>query len=65
MNSALNQITRKLTAFQNFAELVDATAADYRPTIDTSKRNGLRLANAYDACMESRADDRRAFRVGA
>ncbi len=58
-------LTAKLTAFSTFREMVEDTAADYRPTlVPAGARAGdiAALADTYDAEMERRGDARRAWR---
>src|SRR5215471_14346708 len=63
----LDDLTRKLTAFDSMDEMVLYTAVTYRPTIRPSL--GWRyklLADAYDWRMTRRGDSRRAYRgIGA
>jgi|SRR5215471_3478727 len=63
----LNDLTRKLTAFDSMDEMVLYTAPTYRPTI--RPKLGWRyklLADAYDWRMTRRGDSRRAYRgIGA
>jgi len=62
----LNEITRSLTAFVSFSELLNAEG--YRPSIYLRKgqhaanRSKVDLANAYDDAQQMRGDSRRAFR---
>ena len=61
----LNQITRELTTFASFADLV-AAGNNYRPSIHLKKgdlafRAKADLANAYDDAQQMRGDDRRAY----
>ncbi len=62
-----NQITRELTAFASFADLV-AAGNNYRPSIhlkkgDIANRLKTDLANAYDDAQQMRGDERRAYRT--
>jgi hypothetical protein len=67
----LNTITRELTTFASFADLLNA-AGNYRPSIYLAKggvycnhavnRRKVDLALAYDDAQEARGDERRAFR---
>lgn len=57
-------LTRKLTAFASFADLVNAGGA-YRPTLLTGGRGGWRyeaLADAYDAAQRRAGSPKRAYR---
>jgi len=69
MLKMLDQITREQSAFSKFEELVKARG-NYTPSIDVSDRfpgyqDRMALANAYDAHMMTKGDDRRAYRYGA
>lgn len=63
----LNGITKKLTAFASFADLLNADG-NYRPSIYLRKgdyetnRAKMDLALAYDDAQAARGDNRRAFR---
>ena len=63
----LNTITRELTCFASFADLLNAPG-NYRPSIYLNPKayvsNGAKrdLALAYDDAQEARGDERRAFR---
>jgi hypothetical protein len=67
----LNEITRQLTCFASFADLLNAPG-NYRPSIYLAKgdvvchaaanRAKIDLALAYDDAQEARGDERRAFR---
>ena len=57
----LDKLTRDVTAFNSFAELVNA-AGGYRPTILPRDRQHIDLADAYDAFQAERSDARRAWR---
>lgn len=64
-----DQLTRAHTAFDSFADMLDAGGA-YAPSIhcgarndDTAERTQLReLANLYDRAQAARGDARRAYR---
>ena len=63
----LNEITRQLTTFASFADLVSA-GNNYRPSIhfakgDIANRAKCDLANAYDDAQQMRGDERRAYRT--
>jgi hypothetical protein len=63
----LNKITRRLTTFDSFADLV-AAGNNYRPSIhlkkhDIENRFKIDLANAYDDWQRIRCDERRAYRT--
>lgn len=60
----LDEITRKLSSFVTFEELLGA-AGGYRPTIHPDSPDKVRLADAYDAAQAERGDPRRAFRGSA
>lgn len=55
----LDRLTRQQTAFRSFREMLDETAADYRPSLHAGP-----LQRAYDAEMQRRGDKRRAYVVG-
>ena len=57
----LDTLTRELTAFNTFAEMVDS-APQYRPTIMPRDMRHVDLADAYDAYQAARGDERRAYR---
>lgn len=63
----LNTVTRELTCFASFADLLNAPG-NYRPSIYLSNgefarnRTKVDLALAYDDAQEARGDERRAFR---
>ncbi len=63
----INEITRQLTCFASFDDLLNA-AGNYRPSIYLTKgayaanRAKVDLALAYDGAQEARGDERRAFR---
>lgn len=56
-----DRLTRSLTAFDSFAELLNA-AGNYRPTIFERDADHRRLADLYDAAQAERGDSRRAYR---
>lgn len=64
-----DRLTRELTAFRSFEQLLTARG-NYRPTLmcnsaDRSGTDGCRttyLADLYDAEQEHRGDERRAYR---
>jgi hypothetical protein len=63
MNTArLDSITRANSAFATFDELLSQPC--YRPSLDQSQPVLVELADAYDAAMTARNDDRRAYRYG-
>lgn len=57
----LDALTRELTAFNSFSELVNA-AGQYRPTILPRDARHIDLADAYDAFQSELGDPRRAYR---
>lgn len=59
----LDTITAELTAFKDFADMIENTHHDYRPTLrpDLDPRYAD-LADAYDREMARRGDWRRAYR---
>lgn len=57
-------LTRKLTAFCTFEELLDR-GGYYVPTFDCTNPDCARLADLYDQEQERRGDDRRSFRTGS
>jgi hypothetical protein len=58
-----DQLTRDLTAFNSFAELIDISDSDsYRPTILPRDEQYIALADAFDAAMVVRGSTRRAWR---
>jgi len=57
----LDQLTRDLTAFNTFREMLD-TSSSYRPTILPRDVRYVLLADAYDVAMIGRGDPRRAYR---
>ena len=63
----LNRITRKVSAFASFRDLLDADGG-YFPSLGSNSRKDvpqlLILADAYDAAQQERGDARRAFRWG-
>lgn len=59
----LDQITRQLTAFRSFQDLLDAEG-NYRPSIYLQTWESWTLAEAYDRAQEGRGDPRRAYRGG-
>jgi hypothetical protein len=58
----LDDLTRRLTAFESFREMVSDTAPQYRPTIRPRTFRERVLADAYDMAQERRNDPRRAWR---
>jgi hypothetical protein len=62
----IDMLTRKHTAFDSLADLIDLPAADYVPTLIAHQPRHARelemLADAYDAEMVRRRDPRRAWR---
>lgn len=55
-------LTRRITAFDSFRDLVDA-AGGYRPSLNAGGcREALSLADLYDGFQSSRGDPRRAHR---
>jgi hypothetical protein len=61
----LNEITRQLTCFASFADLLNAPG-NYRPSIylakgDIANRAKYDLVNAYDDAQQMRGDERRAY----
>ena len=64
MDITLESLTRKLTAFCTFEELLDR-GGHYVPTFDCTNPDCTRLADLYDQEQERRGDDRRAFRTGS
>lgn len=58
----LDEITVKHSGFRSFADLCDALG-NYRPTIYVKNPERRRLADAYDAVMSYKGDERRAYRV--
>jgi hypothetical protein len=66
-NPRLDALTRMCTAFSSFAELTDGTSSHYFPSLIPHGLKGVRderaeLADAYDAAMQARGDQRRAWR---
>lgn len=59
----LDALTRKHSAFENFEALLN-THPSYRPTIFVDNAERIALADAYDAAMLARGDERRAYRAG-
>jgi len=60
--SEADQLTRELTAFACFGELLHAKGG-YRPSIAVSQdKNRMQLADLYDEAQEKRGDPRRANR---
>lgn len=59
----LDDLLSRETAFANFDELLTARG-NYRPSIKVDTDDRLELADAYDAAMAARGDDRRAYRYG-
>jgi hypothetical protein len=57
----LDVVTRDLTAFPTFSEMVNAQGG-YRPTIREETALHILLANAYDKYQTNRGDSRRAHR---
>lgn len=57
----LDTLTRTLTAFATFQDLLDAQGG-YRPSLVKRDAQTFALANAYDAAQSKRGDSRRAFR---
>ncbi len=56
-----NNLTRSLTAFGSFEELL--TTPDYFPTLlSRTGAKAVALADAYDAAQAARGDARRAYR---
>jgi hypothetical protein len=62
-SSTLDKLTRELTGFDTFAQMLNA-GGDYRPTIlpQPDDRRYEMLADAYDGEQEYRGDPRRAYR---
>jgi hypothetical protein len=60
---ALDHITRNLSAFESFQDILDAQGG-YRPSIYLVSPASWTLAEAYDKAQEERGDPRRAFRGG-
>lgn len=60
-SATLDVVTRDLTAFPTFAEMVNAQGG-YRPTIREETALHILLANAYDKYQANRGDSRRAHR---
>jgi hypothetical protein len=58
----LDELTRRLTAFDTLDDMVLHTAPTYRPTIRPTTWRERLLADAYDWRMARRGDDRRAYR---
>jgi len=58
----LDDLTRKLTAFDSMDDMVLHTAPSYRPTILPRDWRHVLLADAYDWRMARRGDSRRAWR---
>ena len=56
-----DELTRRHTAFENFAALLDARGG-YRPSMNTARPQVKDLADAYDHAQAARGDPRRAFR---
>ena len=56
----LDSLTRELSAFRTFQDLLDAP--NYRPTILQRTLKHVRLADAYDRAQAARGDARRAYR---
>jgi hypothetical protein len=59
--SPLDKLTAKLTAFNDFAELVGSHPS-YRPTILPRDAEHVALADAFDRAMKAQGSDRRAWR---
>ncbi len=60
-NETVDTLTRDLTAFGFFKEMVEETFPTYRPTIQIRDGRYLRLALAYNAAQQARGDRRRAY----
>lgn len=58
---SLDVLTKRLTMFDTFGELLDAPGG-YRPTFNPRTRTGRMLADAYDRAQQQRGDGRKAFR---
>lgn len=58
----LDKIVRERTAFPDFNALLDTDG--YRPSLEMADRHMVHLADAYDAAMTDRGDERRAYRYG-
>lgn len=63
MRHELDRVTRNQTAFASFDALLDCDPR-YTPTLAVRFSECRRLADAYDAVMADRGDERRAFRAG-
>ncbi len=57
-----DELTRKLSAFGSFNELVNGTHPSYRPSLTQQDTDTQRLADLYDLAQAAKGDDRRAFR---
>ena len=57
----LDQLTRALTAFNTFRELLE-TSDNYRPTIYQTTPDHVKLSDAYDLAQIGRGDPRRTYR---
>ncbi len=57
-------LTLSRTAFSTFEAMLSGVRFWYRPSINVSDSGGLELANAYDAVMRKRGQEKRAFRTG-
>jgi hypothetical protein len=58
----LDDLTRRLTAFDSMDDMVLHTAPSYRPTLRPLNWRYVLLADAYDWRMTRRGDARRAYR---
>jgi len=60
----LDRLVRENACFKGFQDLLDAKGG-YRPSLDCRDPIKVQIADAYDAAMTLRGDDRRAYRYGA
>jgi hypothetical protein len=56
----LDQLTREITAFEDFKDMVENTYPSYSPTLLGARAR--ELADGYDAAQAARGDPRRAWR---
>jgi hypothetical protein len=57
----LDWLTRDLTAFDSFEQMLSETAPSYRPSIRLTNAKSRCLVAAYDAVQAARGDPRRAY----
>jgi hypothetical protein len=66
MNARAEELTKKLTAFNTFEDMLrgshDGTTTSYRPSLTKRNAEARELADLYDMAQEDRDDSRRAYR---